>query len=198
VTKGFTQEKSEIIRERLLIKGKELFVKYGYKKFGIRDLTAAVGIGNGMFYKFFDSKEELFFLLLDDEKKKIRDKIDQGMRMHQEEPIKALKNFYYIIVQELNDNPMMKTIFLKQEYPFITTQMTQEQMIEERNKSLQPLLELTAYWKEKGLVKHVDLELIISSLRSLVLLWFHKEEIGEDQYPKVIEFMIDKICADLE
>jgi len=193
--KGFTQEETEIIKEKLLIKGKELFAKYGYKKFGIRDLTAEVGIANGMFYKFFKSKEELFFLILEDEKKKIRDEIYNGMMIYKDDPIKALKNFYYIITKELNDNPMMKTILLNKEYPSITRQMTDEQMLEERNKSLQPILELTIYWKEKGLIKgDKDITIVVESLRSLVLLWFHKEEIGEDKYSTIIEFMIDRVC----
>lgn len=175
-----------------------MFAKYGFRKFGIRDLTAEIGIASGMFYKFFDSKEELLFIILENEKNKIREKIYNEMMVYKNDPKKALKSFYYIIIKELQENPIMKTILLKEEYPFIAKQMTEEQMLEERNKSLLPIMELANYWKKKGYIKDIDIEVVINSLRSLVYLWFHKAEIGEDNYTDVIEFMINRICRYLD
>ncbi|SDZ26493.1 DNA-binding transcriptional regulator, AcrR family [Evansella caseinilytica] len=196
--KGFTKEEMDIIKEKLLFKGRVMFAKYGFRKFGIRDLTAEIGIASGMFYKFFDSKEELLFIILENEKNKIREKIYNEMMVYKNDPKKALKSFYYIIIKELQENPIMKTILLKEEYPFIAKQMTEEQMLEERNKSLLPIMELANYWKKKGYIKDIDIEVVINSLRSLVYLWFHKAEIGEDNYTDVIEFMINRICRYLD
>ncbi len=42
-------------------------------------MTAAVGIANGTFYKFFASKEELIFTILDIEREKAREKIREGV-----------------------------------------------------------------------------------------------------------------------
>ncbi|SCY72990.1 TetR/AcrR family transcriptional regulator [Alkaliphilus peptidifermentans] len=194
MSKGFTQKETEIIKNQLIIKGKELFIKYGYKKFGIRDLTEEIGISSGMFYKFFNSKEELFLIILENERNEIRNKIYNKMIANIDEPKNALRGFYYTIIEELQANPIMKTILVKDEYSFITKQMTEEELIKEREKSLNPIIELIQHWKEKGLIKDTDINIVIESLRSLVYLWFHKGEIGEGRYPIIIEFLIDRIC----
>ncbi|MBM7540745.1 TetR/AcrR family transcriptional regulator [Amphibacillus cookii] len=192
--KGFTQKEVEIIKNQLIIKGKELFIKYGYNKFGIRDLAEETGISTGMFYKFFNSKEELFFIILENERIEIRNKIYNKLMDYKDEPKNALRGFYYTIIEELQANPIMKTILVKGEYSFITNQMTEAEMIKEREKSLNPIVDISKYWIEKGLIKDTDINMVIESLRSLVYLWFHKEEIGEERYPVVIEFLIDRIC----
>ncbi|MPW27211.1 TetR family transcriptional regulator [Alkalibaculum sp. M08DMB] len=193
--KGFSKDEMHAIKAKLIIKGKELISKYGYKKFGIRDLTAEVGIANGMFYKFFSSKEDFFYFIVNEEKEVIRKKINVGLLKYKNEPINALKSFYLIIMTELHSNPIMEAILLKNEYSPIVSKMTEEELLEEREKSLQPIMDLANYWQENGLVKEdIDINIVFASLRSLVMLWFHRKEIGEDTYPQVIDFLIERIC----
>ncbi|GMQ63598.1 TetR/AcrR family transcriptional regulator [Vallitalea maricola] len=192
--RAFSEEELKTIKAQLLQKGKMLFERYGYKKFGIRDLTSEVGIANGMFYKFFESKEKLFFEIINIEKKKLRKKILSEVMINKDNPIKALKNFYYVIVKELYENSLMNTILLKKEYDFITENMSSNELINEREKSLDPILELVDYWKSENLIKDVDTDIIIGAVRSLVYLNFHKEEIGIDKYDQIVEFLLDRIC----
>src|SRR5687768_17315542 len=63
--KGFSQKEKELIRSKLLQKGREYFEKYGLRKTNVEDLTRAAGISKGAFYLFFDSKEELFLEILE-------------------------------------------------------------------------------------------------------------------------------------
>ena len=63
--KTFTGKEKEIIRKTLIRNGKELFSKYGLKKTSITELTNTAGIAQGTFYKFFESKEELYFEILE-------------------------------------------------------------------------------------------------------------------------------------
>src|SRR5437762_14151525 len=62
--KGFSEREREIIREKLLAKGKEYFGAHGVKKTNVEDLARAAGISKGAFYAFYDSKEELYFDIL--------------------------------------------------------------------------------------------------------------------------------------
>lgn len=63
----FTEQEKEQVRQSLLIKGRELFIQYGLAKTSIDDVILACGIGKGTFYKFFASKEELYFEILKNE-----------------------------------------------------------------------------------------------------------------------------------
>lgn len=191
---GFTNEHIDIIKNKLLINGRLLFIKYGYKQVGVREITKEVGISSGMFYKMYQSKDDLFFLILQIEQEQIRLKIVDKMMAYKDDPVTALNNFYYIIIEELKINPLMKTILLKKEYDTINSKITKEEKLDEKQKSINHLMELVTYWKENHLIREIDINLVLQSLRALVLLWFHQDDIGEDHFSLVMEFLIDRVC----
>lgn len=191
---GFTKEHSESLKNKLLIKGRLLFIKYGYKQVGVREITKEVGISSGMFYKFYQSKDDLFFSILQIEQEQMRLKIVDKMTVYKDEPVTALNNFYYIIIEELKTNPLMKTILLKKEYDTINSKVTKDEKLDEKQKSVDNLIELVTYWKQNYLIGEVDIDIVLQSLRALVLLWFHQDDIGEDHFSSVMEFLIDRVC----
>lgn len=195
MTKGFSEKEKRIIEEKLLKKAKEFFSKYGFKKTGIRELTSAVGVANGTFYQFFSSKEEIFFKVLKQESDKIREKIFEKILIYKDNPIKALKCLFYSMIEELESNPMMKKILLQEEVEIITRKLTPEQIKIQREASLIPLTTIAKQWKQEGLLQDVEPEIFISSIRSLFFLWFHKNEIGDEEFDQVIEFLLDRACT---
>ncbi|MEL6346937.1 MAG: TetR/AcrR family transcriptional regulator [Myxococcota bacterium] len=58
--RAYTEQEQAQIREALLQVGTERFIAHGLGRVTVAELTAAVGIGKGSFYLFFESKEELF------------------------------------------------------------------------------------------------------------------------------------------
>lgn len=58
---AFDDHDRKRIREALIETGRERFARYGLRKTTIADLTEPAGITTGTFYRFFDSKEELFW-----------------------------------------------------------------------------------------------------------------------------------------
>ena len=63
---AFTEEQNETIRRDLIREARCCGVTVGMRKTSVEQLTEAVGISKGSFYKFFDSKELLFFAVLED------------------------------------------------------------------------------------------------------------------------------------
>lgn len=59
--KEFSVSQKEYIKEKLIEKAVEYAKTIGIRKTSVEDLTKAVGISKGAFYKFYNSKEELFF-----------------------------------------------------------------------------------------------------------------------------------------
>ncbi len=196
--KAFNSDQLNYIRTKLLNIGKNMFEQQGFNNFGIRDLVKEAGISIGMFYKFFNSKEDFFMKIVNIEKQRIRKSIVKEVMQFKEEPVKALKSFYYIVVKELYDNPLMKTILFNEEYSAVKEQLSETDLISDREQSLQPFLDLMNYWKSKNLILDVNNELVLGSLRSLVYLNFHKDEIGLDKFDSIIEFLINQVCGYLE
>lgn len=58
---AFTEQQNEMIRKDLLNETLNCAVTIGMRKTSVEQLTEAVGIAKGSFYKFFPSKEMVFF-----------------------------------------------------------------------------------------------------------------------------------------
>ena len=64
-TLAFTDYETEQLRKALLKETRHCAVTLGMKKTSVEQLTKAVGIAKGSFYKFYESKEMLFFAVLE-------------------------------------------------------------------------------------------------------------------------------------
>ena len=62
---AFTDYETEQLRKALLKETRHCAVTLGMKKTSVDQLTRAVGIAKGSFYKFFESKEMAFFAVLE-------------------------------------------------------------------------------------------------------------------------------------
>ena len=67
----FTDREKEYLYKTIHSKGKELFLRYGIKKTSIDEIVRNVGIAKGSFYKFYRTKEEMFFAIYESENKRI-------------------------------------------------------------------------------------------------------------------------------
>lgn len=63
---AFTDYETEQLRRALLKETRRCAVTLGMKKTSVDQLTKAVGIAKGSFYKFYESKELLFLAVLED------------------------------------------------------------------------------------------------------------------------------------
>ncbi|QOR35099.1 TetR/AcrR family transcriptional regulator [Clostridium sp. 'deep sea'] len=196
--KAFTKNELKNTKTKLLLNGKKIFEHKGFAKFGVRELVKETGISIGMFYKLYSSKEELFVEIVSIEQKRIRQSIVTEVMQYKDDPVKALKSFYYIVVKELYDNKLMNTILFNNEYSSLKSHLTEVNFISERELSLKPFVDLMNYWKSKKLIRDIDNELVLASLRSLVYLNFHKDEIGEDKFNNIVEFLVNQVCLYVE
>ena len=62
---AFTAYETEQLRKALLKETRHCAVTLGMKKTSVDQLTKAVGIAKGSFYKFYESKEMAFFAVLE-------------------------------------------------------------------------------------------------------------------------------------
>jgi|SRR5690554_573392 len=186
--KSFSPAEIELIRKKLIEKGKTLFSKYGLKKTNISDLTKAVGIAQGSFYKFYNSKEELFFEILEREEA-IRDQLlheaISSAETTREILYKLLKKSFTFI----DTNPFYRSLYESKAYDLLIRKLSPETL----NRHAQnDTAYFTPYIKElqdKQEIIKTNPEVIVGLFRALVLISFHKDEIGEEIYPQVIEVL---------
>jgi AcrR family transcriptional regulator len=51
---------SDVVKDRLVATAREAFARRGYAQVNVADICRAAGIAKGSFYRYFDSKEEIF------------------------------------------------------------------------------------------------------------------------------------------
>ena len=110
MARGFTHQEKETIRNQLITEGKRLFGKYGLQKTNIAQLTKAANISPATFYKFFDSKEELYFHIFDEEMHKTQtillDKIQS-----QKSNYSPIQNMLLTGLEMSKADPFLKQLF---------------------------------------------------------------------------------------
>ena len=77
--RGFTDQEKSRIRRDLLSVGTRKLLTVGVRKTTVEDLAYSVNISKGAFYKFFDSKEALFFSVIEEMEANIKQRLTRGL-----------------------------------------------------------------------------------------------------------------------
>ncbi|WP_338749248.1 TetR/AcrR family transcriptional regulator [Bacillus sp. FJAT-52991] len=193
----FTEEEKEKIYRSLLEQGRHLFSTLGLKKTSIGDLTKAVGIAQGSYYLFFQSKEELYFAVLEQEEEAIRtylvEKYFSTGTFNKEQFREFLRESFAIMeenpfIQQLHQDGLLETLFRKIPADKL------EQHFADDAAFLLPIIQDA---QAKGVIVQKDPETIISLIRSIVLLSLQKEKIGTDHYEDTIQLLIELVANGL-
>ncbi|WP_231187050.1 TetR/AcrR family transcriptional regulator [Haladaptatus sp. DYF46] len=73
---GFSDEERDEIESALVDSAQQLFTLYGFQKTTVEDITEPVGIAESTFYRFFDSKTEMYTRVLLREQDEVIDAIE--------------------------------------------------------------------------------------------------------------------------
>lgn len=78
--RGFSDAERRDIEAQLVETARALFTRYGFQKTTIQDITEPVGIAEGTFYRFFDTKSELYLRVLLREQDELIDAVEAELR----------------------------------------------------------------------------------------------------------------------
>ena len=189
----FSDTKKQQTRDLLFSRGKEMFVRYGLRKTSIEDLTKATGIGQGTFYRFFTSKEALFFEVLEQEELTLREQINTILS-GSEQTRMGLKRAVVQSLTLVSENPLMRSLLEGGEYnrflDSIPEQNLASHLVEEQRYMNSMIQRLQA----NRTLRMVKPEVVTGLLYGLFVLYLHKKQIGEAVFPEVIELLTDVVC----
>lgn len=189
--KKFSNEERDWVQQKLLTEGRRCFETHGLKKTSVADLTNAAGISQGAFYLFYNSKEELLFELIQEDEKRIR-----GVMLESFEPgapidQRAIKQFLTQSFRMIDESPLLKGLIVKRELEQLMRKLPKEMLDRNFSEDSDDLMPLISLWQSNGIMRDAPPELIVSIIRSLILLTLHKEEIGESKYDATMELLFD-------
>ena len=189
---AFTEEQNETIRRDLIREARCCGVTVGMWKTSVEQLTEAVGISKGSFYKFFDSKELLFFAVLEDIHTECFAAAQKSLQENAAiDPASRTAAAILAACRWLSETKAF--VFIENDAEFLLHRLPEEVKTahyHDDETHIRLLLE------KYGLVPKRGISLAAATVRGLILTVSHKEQIGE-LYPQVLETLVYGACREL-
>jgi len=191
---GFTDDERERIREQLLSEGRELFVRHGLSKTTVSELTDAVDIADGTFYRFFDSKTDLYVEVLEREGEEIVPELLAPFE-ETDDPERAIEAFLRRLMDEIETNPLIRRLLVEPEdLDRLRDHYSDAEAERNRRESVGYFLPYVEAWYDAGELRGPDPETIAHAIRAVSMLSLHREDVGEDRYRETRDAVIGAVA----
>ena len=189
---AFTEEQIETIRRDLIREARCCGVTVGMRKTSVEQLTEAVGISKGSFYKFFDSKELLFFAVLEDIHTECFAAAQKSLQENAAiDPASRTAAAILAACRWLSETKAF--VFIENDAEFLLHRLPEEVKTAHYHDDETHIRQLL---EKYDLVPSRGISLAAATVRGLILTVSHKEQIGE-LYPQVLETLVYGACREL-
>jgi TetR/AcrR family transcriptional regulator len=197
--RSFTDEEREIIRRKIIDRGKDCFARYGIKKTSIEDLTKDLGIAKSSFYSFFNSKEDLFLQIFKEEREALKDSLlENSFLKYRTEPDKAVRAYLHYLLNIVNNHPIWKKVFVEKEYVELTISLSSEEKIRNiHRENVAIILPFFEEWADAGLLIDKNARLLAETIFAVFFLTRFRNEIGDEDFPEIMDFFIDLLAENI-
>ena len=189
---AFTEEQNETIRRDLIREARCCGVTVGMRKTSVEQLTEAVGISKGSFYKFFDSKELLFFAVLEDIHTECFAAAQKSLQENAAiDPASRTAAAILAACRWLSETKAF--VFIENDAEFLLHRLPEEVKTahyHDDETHIRLLLEKYGLGPKRGI------SLAAATVRGLILTVSHTEQIG-GLYPQVLETLVYGACREL-
>lgn len=177
--------------------GKELFSSKGFKDTNVSDITKLSGIAVGTFYNYYSSKEKLFLDIFMAENEQLKKNIMTSVDLN-ETPSKLVKRLMELNISGMKANPILKQWYNTDTFGKIEQLYREENGVQSVNFLYDDFIELIRTWQRNGKMRSdIDCNLIMAFFTALINLDTHKEEIGFQYFPQILDYMADFIMDGL-
>ena len=189
---AFTEEQNETIRRDLIREARCCGVTVGMRKTSVEQLTEAIGISKGSFYKFFDSKELLFFAVLEDIHTECFAAAQKSLQENAAiDPASRTAAAILAACRWLSETKAF--VFIENDAEFLLHRLPEEVKTAHYHDDETHIRQLL---EKYDLVPNRGISLAAATVRGLILTVSHKEQIGE-LYPQVLETLVYGACREL-
>lgn len=195
--RGFSDEERDRIQDELVAAGRTLFSKYGLQKTTISDLTDDVGIGRSTFYRFFDSKEDLYIAALEAEGEEISQRLDDEGVIDGDDPQVVVEQFLQFLFEEIETNPLVRQLIVSGELDRLRDHRTDAERQADRQDDIEAIRAFMYPFVEQGQLHSSDHEVVAAAIGAIPYIALHEEDIGPDRYPDVRDLVIETFARGL-
>ncbi len=190
---AFKDNEKEFIKEKLKEVAYDCLLKYGVKKTTVDQIVQMTGIAKGSFYKFYDSKEILFFTVLEEYQKSIIDELINKFKEEEDIGVDKFTQLIYGLYQKVRQSFIMN-IIKNNEFEYLMRKLPKDLIA--NHHSLDDILAKNIFSHIK-IKEGVNIDVVTASLRAIFMSMMHIEEIGEKYIEEVLKLLIKGLAIQI-
>lgn len=190
---AFNDNEKEFIKEKLKEVAYDCLLKYGVKKTTVDQIVQMTGIAKGSFYKFYDSKEILFFTVLEEYQKSIMYELINKFKEEEYIGVDKFTQLIYGLYQKVRQSFIMN-IIKNNEFEYLMRKLPKDLIA--NHHSLDDILAKNIFLHIK-IKEGVNIDVVTASLRAIFMSMMHIEEIGEKYIEEVLKLLIKGLAIQI-
>ena len=184
-------------RQQLYQSAKAMFSERGFKDTNISAITKAANMAVGTFYLYYSSKEQLFMEIFKDENTRLKcellDKLDLNAS-----PKAIILQMLKINQEGIQTNPILREWYTSEEFRKIEQAYREAHAIDSLNFLYDTFLSLVERWQAEGKMRSdIDSKMIMKVFEAVINVDTHKDELGMEYFPSLLDIMTDLILKGL-
>jgi AcrR family transcriptional regulator len=170
---------------------RELFSSQGFKDTNVAEITKVAGMATGTFYNYYLSKDKLFMEIFLDENVKLKKSIMESIDLDGD-PINVMKDMMYLNFKGMSSNPILKEWYNRDVFNKIEQNYREENGLDHVDFLYDSFIEVVKIWQSQGKMRSdIDAEMIMAIFGALINVDTHKEEVGIQYFPQVLEYLAE-------
>lgn len=191
--KAYSEEEKEEIKSRMREVGLDLFREKGIKKVSVREVTARVGIAQGGFYSFYESKEDFMLDLLNlrvEEKLLI---LEQSFPAALSDPVAFVTGILYESGMHLKENKAFNNVVSDSLHFFMDGRQKDKQKVLQLYRDF--LQKLSLYLREHGIETEMDMDGLMNVVSAAAILFSNADMLETDYFEKIYRIFAESQIA---
>lgn len=184
-------------KQQLYQSAKAMFSERGFKDTNISAITKAANMAVGTFYLYYSSKEQLFMEIFKDENTRLKHELLDKLDLN-ESPKAIILRMLQINQEGIQTNPILREWYTSDEFRKIEQAYREAHAIDSLNFLYDTFLSLVERWQAEGKMRSdIDSKMIMKVFEAVINVDTHKDELGMEYFPGLLDIMTDLILKGL-
>ena len=177
-----TDKKAEIFRC-----GKVLFEEKGFKDTNVADIMQKAGYATGSFYRHYPSKDHLFMEIYNQENVALKQRILDTVDIHGN-PMAVMQQLMDQNLAGMQKNRILREWYNRDSFDKIERSFRETNAIGNVDFFAEGFAEVVRIWQKEGRMRSdIGADMIIAIFSAFVNIDLHKEEIGLQFFPELMD-----------
>jgi len=185
-------------RTRLYNSARELFSSRGFKDTNVAEITKLAGVATGTFYNYYSSKDQLFMEIYLAENAQLKKHVLAFIDLD-EQPEKVIREMMLLNHQGMLANPILREWYNRDVFNQIERAYREQNGLETVHFLYDSFIEVVRKWQDTGIFRSdIDAEMIMAIFGTIINIETHKEEIGLQYFPQILEYVTEFVINGLK